>query len=131
MWCCNYLLVCSDVGAGGTQQGSGGGHRGGRGKGKEGEGRSKVSPSLLHHLTSMCIVAVVDGVYHTWYRLAVDFIRLSLGAGLQVLTTRGSLLQSLSFTAEVTNKVHNSYSTTHRGRVLDENLSLSLSAGLQ
>lgn len=39
------------------------------------------------------------------YRLAVDFIQSSMGAGVKVLTTRGSLLQTLSFTAEATHKV--------------------------
>lgn len=45
------------------------------------------------------------GVCCVLYRLAVDFIQSSMGAGVQVLTTRGSLLQTLSFTAEATHKV--------------------------
>ena len=39
------------------------------------------------------------------HRHAVEFIQSAIGAGLQVLTTRGSLLKTLSFTAEVTHKV--------------------------
>ena len=42
---------------------------------------------------------------HRVHRQAVEFIQSSIGACLQVLTTRGSLLKSLSFTVEVTHKV--------------------------
>ena len=41
----------------------------------------------------------------TGARAAVGYIREVMGPVLQVLTTRGNLLKSLSFTAELTSKV--------------------------